>query len=57
MSLTEASLRTATLAADFIGVADRGRLVAGCHADIVVLNGDLNITHVFTEGRAVDLAH
>ena len=57
MSLAEASLRTATLAADFIGVADRGRLVAGCHADIVVLNGDLNITHVFTEGRAVDLAH
>jgi len=57
MSLAEASLRTATLAADFIGVADRGRLAAGCHADMVLLNGDLNITHVFTEGRAVDLAH
>jgi N-acetylglucosamine-6-phosphate deacetylase len=57
MSLAEASLRTSTLAADFIGVADRGRLVAGCHADVVVLNRELNIAQVFTEGRAVDLAH
>ena len=57
MSIAEASLRTSTLASDFIGVADRGRLVAGCYSDVVVLNGDLNVTHVFTEGRAVDLAH
>ena len=57
MSLAEASLRTSTLAADFIAIADRGRLLTGCHADIVVLNRDLHITHVFTEGRAVDLAH
>lgn len=56
ISLAEASQRTATLAADFIGVADRGRLTAGCHADVVVLDQDLNITQVFTEGRAVDFA-
>ena len=57
MSIAEASLRTSTLAADFIGIADRGRLVSGAHADVVVLNRDLSIAHVFAEGRAVDLAH
>lgn len=56
MSLVEASLRTSTLASNFIGVADRARLVAGSFADIVLLNRDLNITHVFVEGRAVDFA-
>ena len=56
MNLSEASLRTSTLAADFIGAVDRGRLCAGCYADIVVLNQHLNITQVFTEGRTVDLA-
>jgi N-acetylglucosamine-6-phosphate deacetylase len=57
LSLTEASKRTATIAADFLYVHDRGRLTVGCFADIVVLNGDLQVTHVFTEGRAVDLAN
>jgi N-acetylglucosamine-6-phosphate deacetylase len=56
MSLIEASARTATLAADFIGATDRGRLVAGAFADVVVLNDALNVTDVFVEGRAVDLA-
>lgn len=57
MSLAEASQRTSTLASDFIGVADRGRLTAGCHADVVVLDQNLAITQVFTEGRSVDFAH
>ena len=56
MSLVEASMRTATLAADFIGATDRGRLVAGAFADVVVLNDALNVTDVFVEGRAVDFA-
>ena len=57
MSLAEASERTSTLASEFIGVTDRGRLRAGCHADIVVLDQNLNVTQVFTEGRAVDFTH
>lgn len=57
MSLAEASLRTSTLASDFVGIADRGRLTAGCHADAVVLDQNLNIAQVFTEGHAVDFAH
>ena len=56
MSLAEASRRTATLAAEFIGVADRGRLVAGCYADIVVLNQALIIEQVFVEGVVVEHA-
>ncbi len=57
VSLAEASLRTSTLAAEFIGIADRGRLAVGCCADVVVLNRDLNVQQVFTEGRPVELAY
>ena len=57
MSLAEASQRTATLASDFIGAVDRGRLTAGCHADMVVLDQNLNVTQVFTEGRPVAFTH
>jgi N-acetylglucosamine-6-phosphate deacetylase len=56
LSLAEASCRTSTLASDFIGEPDRGRLVIGAYADVVVLDGELNVTSVFTEGRAVDFA-
>ena len=52
LSLAEASLRTATLAADYVGAADRGRLTVGCFADVVVLDRDLNLAAVFTEGQA-----
>ncbi len=56
LSLAEASRRTSTLAADFIGIADRGRLAAGCRADVVVLDRELSLQYVFAEGCAVDLA-
>ena len=56
LSLTEASLRTATLAAEYLGVADRGRLTTGSYADMVLLDRELQLTHVFTEGRAIELA-
>jgi N-acetylglucosamine-6-phosphate deacetylase len=51
LSLRDASNRTATLAANFIGATDRGQLSAGRFADIVVLNRDLALTDVFVEGR------
>lgn len=41
--------------ADFIGLADRGRLVPDSFADLVVLDDDLAVTAVFVEGEAVDL--
>ena len=57
LSLTEASMRTSTHAADYLGIADRGRLQAGAHADLVVLDRDLQLTRVVAEGEEIDLAH
>lgn len=53
LSLAEASRRTATLAADHLGVQDRGRLAAGCWADLVELDTHLAVQQVWVEGRAV----
>jgi N-acetylglucosamine-6-phosphate deacetylase len=54
--LPDAARRVATHAADFLGLADRGRLVAGAWADVVVLDRDLRVQQVFVEGGAVDVA-
>ena len=56
LSLAEASQRTATIAADHLGLADRGRLVPGCWADAVVLDSDLQLQAVWVEGTSVDLS-
>jgi N-acetylglucosamine-6-phosphate deacetylase len=54
LDLIDASRRVSTYAADYLGVTDRGCLVAGAMADIVVLDRDLKLTAVFAEGRPVD---
>jgi N-acetylglucosamine-6-phosphate deacetylase len=53
----EASRRTSTLAADYLGLADRGRLAPGAWADIVVLDAGLRVTSVHVEGESIDLDH
>jgi N-acetylglucosamine-6-phosphate deacetylase len=55
LSIEDASGRVSTHAADYLGVADRGRLALGCWADIVVLDRDLNLREVFVEGATVDI--
>ena len=55
LSLADASNRVSTYAADFLGLTDRGRLAAGCHADLVVLGRDLRLTAVYVEGEWIDL--
>ena len=40
--------------ADYIGEIERGRLQESAFADIVVLSPDLNLTHVFVEGEAIE---
>ena len=55
LSVEEASLRVSTHAADFLGLADRGRLVVGARADVVVLDADLNLTQVLVQGDGIDL--
>lgn len=56
LSLSEASRRTSTYAADFLGIADRGRLEAGACADLAVFDRDLRLTAVYAEGEAIALA-
>lgn len=55
--LADAVRRVATHAADFLGLADRGRLQAGAWADVVLLDRELRVAEVFVEGGAIDVAH
>ena len=57
LPLMEAARRVSTFAADRLGLADRGRLVAGAHADIVVLDAALHVQRVITEGVEIALDH
>jgi N-acetylglucosamine-6-phosphate deacetylase len=56
LPLAEASRRTATIAAAHLGLADRGSLVAGAWADLVVLDARLQLRQVLVEGEALDPA-
>jgi N-acetylglucosamine-6-phosphate deacetylase len=56
LTLSDASRRTSTNAADYLGLVDRGRLQAGAWADLVVLDAALQLRQVFVEGEAIDLA-
>ena len=53
LPLAEASRRVSTNAADYLGETLRGRLAPGCHADIVVLDRDLNLKAVYIEGEVL----
>jgi N-acetylglucosamine-6-phosphate deacetylase len=55
LPLAEASRRTATLAAQHLGIADRGVLQPGAWADVVVLDAALQLQQVWVEGEAVPL--
>ncbi len=52
--LAEAARRCSTLQADYLGLEDRGRLVPGAAADIVVLDGRGELQRVMVEGRPVE---
>lgn len=56
LPLEDASRRTSTFAADYLGLEDRGRIQAGAWADLVVMTTDLRILDVFVEGENLDLA-
>ena len=57
LGLVDASRRVSTNAADYLGVADRGRLAVGAWADAVVLDRDLKVMDVFVEGASIEHAH
>jgi len=52
LGLVEASARVSRHAADYLGLADRGRLAPGVWADAVVLDRDLNLQAVYVEGES-----
>ncbi len=56
LTLEEASLRTSTYPADYLGIAERGRLKAGCFADILVFDRQLKLKAVYVEGEQIDLS-
>ena len=55
LDVCEAARRVATLAADYLGLPDRGRLAAGAWADVVVMDAALALQHVFVEGEEIDV--
>ena len=57
LALAEASARVSTHAADYLGLADRGRLAPGAWGDAVVLDRDLNLKNVYVEGAPIEFAH
>ena len=56
LPLAEASRRTATIAAEHLGLADRGVLAPGAWADAVVLDNTLHLTQVLIEGETIEPA-
>ncbi len=50
VSVGEAALMAATNPAQVLGIADRGRLEAGCRADLIVLDPGMNLKAVFIGG-------
>lgn len=56
VDLHEASKRVSTFAADYLGLPDRGRLEVGAWADMVVLDRDLQLTAVYSEGVPIKRA-
>lgn len=56
LPLAEASRRTSALAAEHLGLPDRGRLAPGAWADCVLLDGALAVRGVRVEGEPVEPA-
>ncbi len=54
LSLVEASARVSTHAANYLGLLERGRLVANAWADVVLLDRDLQLQAVYVEGISID---
>ena len=55
LTLTEASRRVSTAAAEYLGLTDRGRLVVGAWGDVVVMDAGLELRRVFVEGEEIDV--
>ena len=56
LDLADAAARVSTNAADYLGLNDRGRIVAGAYADLVVLDPSHTVRAVYVEGEPVATA-
>jgi len=54
LDLAEASRRLGAVAAQYLGLRERGRLVVGAMSDLAVLDRDLHLRGVFVEGEFVE---
>ncbi|HLL19551.1 MAG TPA: N-acetylglucosamine-6-phosphate deacetylase, partial [Rubrivivax sp.] len=58
LKLADASARVATVPARYLGLADRGALVPGAWADVVLLDAaSLQLQQVLVEGEPIELSH
>lgn len=55
VDVSEASLRTSTYPADYLGIPERGRLKPGCFADILVFDRQFTLKEIYVEGEKIDL--
>jgi N-acetylglucosamine-6-phosphate deacetylase len=55
LDIADASRRVSTCAADYLGLAERGRLETGAFADVVVLDRELQLQRVLAEGEELAL--
>ena len=53
LPIADVSNRMSRYAADYLGVADRGRLERGAWADLAVFDRDLNLTATYVEGESI----
>jgi N-acetylglucosamine-6-phosphate deacetylase len=53
LGLDEISRRMSAYPADYLGLAERGRLVPGAHADVVVLDAAFDVRATYVEGARV----
>lgn len=55
LELADAARCVSTIPADYLGLADRGRIAPGARADLVVLDPRLQLQQVWAAGHPVDL--
>ncbi len=53
LPLADVSNRMSRYAADYLGIEDRGRLVRGAWADVVVFDRDMALTATYVEGESI----
>ncbi|MBV8380670.1 MAG: N-acetylglucosamine-6-phosphate deacetylase [Paucibacter sp.] len=56
LTIEDAARRVSTNAADYLGLAEHGRLQAGAHADFVVMDRALELQRVVVEGEVIESA-